>query len=173
MLNAIGCVIMLTFVGLERQGFGSYYRTALNQLNSWVLIFVSREVKSKFLYLLMSNNSILVLSIYLHHKCCWCNTSLDWTFQFEHMWSLLLCKELDCNDSFDTLYDSYWFKILIYLQMEKNENNERWCHCTIGSYLYPGYFSMVMFCQVLLSRQTKHYAGIFKLAVRLRTNEAS
>ena len=51
MLNAIGCVIMLTFVGLERQGFGSYYRTALNQLNSWVLIFVSQEVKSQFLYL--------------------------------------------------------------------------------------------------------------------------
>ena len=45
MLNSIGCVIMLTFVGLERQGFGSYYRTALNQLNSWVLIFVSQEVK--------------------------------------------------------------------------------------------------------------------------------
>ena len=44
-LNSIGCVIMLTFVGLERQGFGSYYRTALNQLNSWVLIFVSQEVK--------------------------------------------------------------------------------------------------------------------------------
>ena len=41
LLNSIGCVIMLTFVGLERQGFGSYYRTALNQLNSWVLIFVS------------------------------------------------------------------------------------------------------------------------------------
>ena len=45
MLNSIGCVIMLTFVGLERQGFGSYYRTALNQLNSWVLIFVSQEVE--------------------------------------------------------------------------------------------------------------------------------
>ena len=45
MLNSIGCVIMLTFVGLERQGFGSYYRTALNQLNSWVLIFVSQEFK--------------------------------------------------------------------------------------------------------------------------------
>ena len=43
MLNSIGCVIMLTFVGLERQGFGSYYRTALNQLNSWVLIFVSQD----------------------------------------------------------------------------------------------------------------------------------
>ena len=40
-LNSIGCVIMLTFVGLERQGFGSHYRTALNQLNSWILIFVS------------------------------------------------------------------------------------------------------------------------------------
>ena len=44
-LNSIGCVIMLTFVGLERQGFGSHYRTALNQLNSWVLLFVSQEVK--------------------------------------------------------------------------------------------------------------------------------
>ena len=42
MLNSIGCVIMLTFVGLERQGFGSYYRTALNQINSWILIFVSQ-----------------------------------------------------------------------------------------------------------------------------------
>ena len=43
MLNSIGCVIMLTFVGLERQGFGSYYRTALNQLNSWMLLFVSKD----------------------------------------------------------------------------------------------------------------------------------
>ena len=43
MLNSIGCIIMLTFVGLERQGFGSYYRTALNQLNSWILIFVSQD----------------------------------------------------------------------------------------------------------------------------------
>ena len=42
MVNSIGCVIMLTFVGLERQGFGSYYRTALNQINSWILIFVSQ-----------------------------------------------------------------------------------------------------------------------------------
>ena len=42
MLNSIGCVIMLTFVGLERQGFGSHYRTALNQINSWILIFVSQ-----------------------------------------------------------------------------------------------------------------------------------
>ena len=42
-LNLIGCVIMLTFVGLERQGFGSYYRTALNQLNSWMLLFVSKD----------------------------------------------------------------------------------------------------------------------------------
>ena len=42
-LNSIGCVIMLTFVGLERQGFGSHYRTALNQLNSWILIFVSKD----------------------------------------------------------------------------------------------------------------------------------
>ena len=42
MLNSIGCVIMLMFVGLERQGFGSYYRTALNQINSWILIFVSQ-----------------------------------------------------------------------------------------------------------------------------------
>ena len=42
-LNLIGCLIMLTFVGLERQGFGSYYRTALNQLNSWMLLFVSKN----------------------------------------------------------------------------------------------------------------------------------
>ena len=43
MLNSIGCVIMLTFVGCERQGSGSYYRTALNQLNSWILILTSKD----------------------------------------------------------------------------------------------------------------------------------
>ena len=103
---------------------------------------------------------ILVMPIYLHHKCCWCNTSLDWTFQFQRMWSLLLCKELDHNNSFNTYYYSHWLKILIHLHMEKNENNERWCHCPNSSHLYRGYFSMVMFCQVLLSRHTKYYAGI-------------
>ena len=57
--------------------------------------------------------------------------------------------------------------------MEKNENNERRCHCSNSGHLYRGYFSMVMFCQVLLSRKTKHYAGIFKLAFCLRTREAA
>ena len=45
LLNLFGCLIMLAFVGFERQGFGSYYRTALNQLNSWILILVSKEIK--------------------------------------------------------------------------------------------------------------------------------
>ena len=87
MLNSIGCVIMLMFVGLERQGFGSYYRTALNQINSWILIFVSQVFKLLTIapIKLESYNLILVLSIYLHHKCCRCITSVAWTFQFKHM----------------------------------------------------------------------------------------
>ena len=32
----------------------------------------------------------------LHHYQSY--TSLDWTFQFQRMWFLLLCKELDCHN---------------------------------------------------------------------------
>ena len=41
MLTSFCGLVMLVFVGYERQGLASNYRTALNQLNSWILLFVS------------------------------------------------------------------------------------------------------------------------------------
>ena len=75
MLNAIGCVIMLTFVGLERQGFGSYYRTALNQLNSWVLIFVSQDFFSRRYSLLAAPTVNLEALPIPYSVCCVSRTS--------------------------------------------------------------------------------------------------
>ena len=39
-IHSFGGMIMLVMVRYERQGLASNYRTALNQLNSWMLLVV-------------------------------------------------------------------------------------------------------------------------------------
>ena len=47
-LHSFGGMIMLIMVRYERQGLASNYRTALNQLNSWMLLVVCLNL---FLYI--------------------------------------------------------------------------------------------------------------------------
>ena len=49
-LTAIGGLIILAFVGYESHGFAFHYRTALNQLNSWLLTFVSKPQSNKAIF---------------------------------------------------------------------------------------------------------------------------